>query len=218
MQRPVERGKERVPEPSETERARRRGEEPYSRTATTPDGGIAKGSPGYGMRSRRSSSRDGVRPKFDFPRRHRARVDAGKRDVLHLARLRHRGGLRFWDVGARVTAAGPSARGGGERRQSGELEGDPQGARRLAFFRCCFHPPREGRCLSGDTFAIPPSGLVAVREYGSSPRRRPRSVSPGSGPRSFRDCPGDRCIGGHSLAANTVANTSHLRSTSVDKL
>jgi hypothetical protein len=38
---------ERVPEPGETERARRRGEEPYSRTVTTPGGGIAKGSPGY---------------------------------------------------------------------------------------------------------------------------------------------------------------------------
>ena len=43
---------ERVPEPSETERARRRGEEPYSCTVTTPDGGIAKGSHGYGMRDR----------------------------------------------------------------------------------------------------------------------------------------------------------------------
>ena len=32
--------RERVPEPSEPERGRRRGEEPYSRTATTPDGGI----------------------------------------------------------------------------------------------------------------------------------------------------------------------------------
>jgi hypothetical protein len=41
---------ERVPEPSETERARRRGEEPYSRTATTPGDGIAKVSLGYGMR------------------------------------------------------------------------------------------------------------------------------------------------------------------------
>src|SRR3974390_1126540 len=30
--------------PVETERARWRGEEPYSRTATTPDGGLAKGS------------------------------------------------------------------------------------------------------------------------------------------------------------------------------
>jgi hypothetical protein len=35
----------------------------------------------------------------------------------------------------------------------------------------------EGWCLSVDPFAIPPSGVVAVREYGSSPRRRPRSVS-----------------------------------------
>ena len=34
-----------------------------------------------------------------------------------------------------------------------------------------------GRCLSADPFAIPPSGVVAVREYGSSPRQRPRSVS-----------------------------------------
>jgi hypothetical protein len=31
--------------------------------------------------------------------------------------------------------------------------------------------------LFADTFAIPASGVVAVREYGSSPRRRPRSVS-----------------------------------------
>ena len=49
--------RERVPEPSEPERGRRRGEEPYSCTATTPDGGIAKGSLGYGMRSRRPSAR-----------------------------------------------------------------------------------------------------------------------------------------------------------------
>jgi tRNA (guanosine-2'-O-)-methyltransferase len=31
--------------------------------------------------------------------------------------------------------------------------------------------------LFADPFAIPPAGVVAVREYGSSPRRRPRSVS-----------------------------------------
>jgi hypothetical protein len=31
--------------------------------------------------------------------------------------------------------------------------------------------------LFADTFAIPTSGVVAVREYGSSPRRWPRSVS-----------------------------------------
>ena len=34
--------RERVPEPSETERGRRRGEEPYSCTATTPEGGIGR--------------------------------------------------------------------------------------------------------------------------------------------------------------------------------
>jgi hypothetical protein len=41
-------------------------------------------------------------------------------------------------------------------------------------------PESEGRRLSADPFAIPPSGVVAhalVGEYGSSPRRRPRSVS-----------------------------------------
>ena len=42
---------ERVPEPRETERGRRRGEESYSRTMTTPGCGIAKVSLGYGMPS-----------------------------------------------------------------------------------------------------------------------------------------------------------------------
>jgi len=33
---------------------------------------------------------------------------------------------------------------------------------------------------------MPPAGVVTVREYGSSPRRRPRSVSRRSGTRSPR--------------------------------
>ena len=49
-----------VPEPVESERWRRRGEEPYSRysrTATTPDDASAKLSAGYGTSSRRSAAR-----------------------------------------------------------------------------------------------------------------------------------------------------------------
>ena len=48
---PSNQREERVPEPRETERARGRGEEPYSRTVTTPDREIAKVSRGYGARS-----------------------------------------------------------------------------------------------------------------------------------------------------------------------
>ena len=55
-------GLERVPEPREPERGRRRGEEPYSCTVTTPDGGIAKGSLGYGMRSSTSCASGPRRP------------------------------------------------------------------------------------------------------------------------------------------------------------
>ena len=48
---------------------------------------------------------------------------------------------------------------------------------------------------------MPSSGVVAVREYGSSPRRRPRSVSHGSGTRSPRYLDGLRLArDGHELA------------------
>ena len=47
----------------------------------------------------------------------------------------------------------------------------------VALTRALAEALTGGRCLSADPFAIPPSGVVAVREYGSSPRRRPRSGS-----------------------------------------
>jgi len=51
---------ERAPEVRETERAPWRGEEPYSRTVTTPDAGIAKVSRAYGARSMRSQTAEPI--------------------------------------------------------------------------------------------------------------------------------------------------------------
>jgi hypothetical protein len=70
-------------------------------------------------------------------------------------------------------------RGSGEERRTRDDQATRVGGPSVRCGMARRSRPRalEGRCISADPFAIPPSGVVAVREYGSSPRRRPRSVS-----------------------------------------
>src|SRR6202142_3704870 len=145
---------------SEPERGRRRGEEPYSRTATTPDGGIAKGSaerhrPPLADLDDDAHHPSGRGPAERPPERHldggRSRSDGGESEHVELrcagrvrrelsrsfSLLRERDGV---DLGGQPRVSGAPA--------TGELEGHRAAARnieRLAVVLQADHGLGSGR-------------------------------------------------------------------------